>query len=130
MKSLRELLYYNNLSLRDNRRNIVFSYPQTKEEEKMFKDILDQGCDVCFPVFANTTALSELSQYPIEIEFYDEHGQLHSTKIGPYYGLKNFIKNRYTLYETIYCHINSNSVDTLKWYSKIKHSLTIKDYVY
>ena len=132
--TLRELLNYNNLNLRDSiaisKKYIAYSYPANIEEEKMFKDILDQGYDVCFPVIANTTALSELALYPIKIDFYGDDDLLYSIGIGPYDGFRDLVKNKHMYCNTISQDISST--DTLKIFkrhSEIKNR-TIKNCVY
>ena len=125
---LRELLNYGS-NLRESRdKYIQYRYPETKEDEKMFKDILDKGCDVCFPVITNTTSLSDISHHPIEIEFRDESGEWYSNSIGPYDRFRSFAKNRDMLYDTIFQHINPT--DTLRLYSKMVNRLKIKDCIH
>ena len=117
--TLRDLLY-DNSNLRNSvtivERYILYSYPETKEEEKIFKDILDQGCDVCFPVITNNTPLSKLANHPIEIEFYDENG-VYDTSINTYDSFRSLAKNKYMLDATISQYDHSS--DTLKSQSGI-----------
>ena len=124
--------YRNNDTIRKfdtaDKYTIYYSHPETVEERKMFKDILDQRCNVYFPVIANNIALSELSHCPIEIEFYGEDGRRDITKIRPYDGLRGFVKSRYTLYDTISYYFNSTG--TLRMYSEMKNRLKIKNCLY